>query len=162
MDTGTLPAVATKMIGYEAYLRKGSVLIGSEYWVNQLDTRKGADAAQPGDDPRYTGGDVVVTWLVTGETRGYNTVGGFFKSVSPARPVFQGGPGAWEMVLRFSNIDLDDKDVQGGKFWRFTPMVNWHLSDNVRLEMAYGYGRLARFGLTGYTHFFQTRLQLVI
>jgi phosphate-selective porin OprO/OprP len=39
-------------------------------------------------------------------------------------------------------------------------MVNWHLSDNVRLEMAYGYGHLDRFDLKGNTHFFQTRLQL--
>jgi len=39
-------------------------------------------------------------------------------------------------------------------------MVNWHLSDNVRLEMAYGLGHLDRFGLTGYTHFFQSRIQL--
>jgi phosphate-selective porin OprO/OprP len=160
IDTGKLPAVATKMAGYEVYLRKGSVILGSEYWFNQLDTRKDSDPAQPGDNPRYHGGDVAMTWLVTGETRGYNTVGGFFKGVSPARPVFQGGPGAWEVVLRFSTTDLDDKGAQGGKFWRFTPMVNWHLSDNMRLEMAYGYGRLNRFGLLGNTHFFQTRLQL--
>jgi phosphate-selective porin OprO/OprP len=39
-------------------------------------------------------------------------------------------------------------------------MVNWHLSDNVRLEMNYGYGSLNRFGLSGATQFFQTRLQL--
>jgi hypothetical protein len=39
-------------------------------------------------------------------------------------------------------------------------MVNWHLSDNVRLEMTYGYGSLDRFGLVGRTQFFQTRLQL--
>jgi phosphate-selective porin OprO/OprP len=39
-------------------------------------------------------------------------------------------------------------------------MVNWYLSDNVRLEMAYGYGRLDRFSLQGNTQFFQTRLQL--
>jgi hypothetical protein len=30
----------------------------------------------------------------------------------------------------------------------------------VRLEMAYGYGSLDRFGLVGKTQFFQTRLQL--
>jgi phosphate-selective porin OprO/OprP len=39
-------------------------------------------------------------------------------------------------------------------------MVNWHLSDNARLEFVYGYGVLDRFGLQGATHFFQTRLQL--
>ena len=30
-------------------------------------------------------------------------------------------------------------------------MVNWYLSDNVRLEMTYGYGSLNRFGLIGKT-----------
>ena len=43
---------------------------------------------------------------------------------------------------------------------RHIAMVNWHLSDHVRLEMAYGYGSLDRLGLIGKTHFFQTRLQL--
>jgi phosphate-selective porin OprO/OprP len=39
-------------------------------------------------------------------------------------------------------------------------MVNWHLSDQLRLEVAYGYGVLDRFNLLGATHFFQTRLQV--
>ena len=38
-------------------------------------------------------------------------------------------------------------------------MVNWHLSDNIRLEMVYGLGNLDRFQLQGRTQFFQTRLQ---
>jgi hypothetical protein len=32
-------------------------------------------------------------------------------------------------------------------------MVNWHISDNLRLEFTYGYGELDRFGLTGGTQF---------
>jgi phosphate-selective porin OprO and OprP len=39
-------------------------------------------------------------------------------------------------------------------------MVNWYLSENARLEMAYGYGHLDRFNLKGNTQFFQTRIQL--
>ena len=39
-------------------------------------------------------------------------------------------------------------------------MVNWYMSDNVRLEFAYGYGSLNRFDLVGKTQFFQTRIQL--
>ena len=41
-------------------------------------------------------------------------------------------------------------------------MVNWHMSNNVRLELAYGYGKLDRFNLNGATHFFQSRIQLQI
>jgi phosphate-selective porin OprO/OprP len=38
-------------------------------------------------------------------------------------------------------------------------MINWHLSDNLRLELAYGYGNLTRFDLKGVTQFFQCRIQ---
>ena len=78
------------------------------------------------------------------------------------RPVFQGGPGAWEVVFRASRIDLDDRTTRGGRFWRITPTVNWHLSDHVRLALIYGYGRLHRFDVTGNTHFFQSRLQFLL
>jgi phosphate-selective porin OprO/OprP len=86
-------------------------------------------------------------------------VGGLFKDISPKRTVFEGGPGAWELVLRYSTVDLVDKGINGGKFKRFTPMMNWYLSDNVRLELGYGYGHLDRFNLKGNTQFFQTRIQ---
>ena len=153
LDTGQFKADATRMAGYEVYYRKGPWLLGSEYWFQKV--------SSPSEhDPFFHGGEVVATWLITGETRTYNTVGGFFRAVSPARPVFQGGPGAWELVFRVSNIDLDSRNLRGGRFQRLTPMVNWYLSDNVRLEIAYGYGRLERFDVTGHTQFFQSRLQL--
>ena len=153
VDTGSFAADSTRMTGVEAYYRPGSLLFGTEYYFLKADTPASGN-------PLVHGGDVVMTWLATGETRVYNTRGGFFNQVSPLRPVFQGGPGAWEIVTRFSYIDLDSAAIHGGKFWRFTPMVNWHLSDNVRLELNYGYGSLNRFGLVGKTQFFQSRLQL--
>ena len=53
---------------------------------------------------------------------------------------------------------IDSGLITGGKFKRLTPMVNWHLSDFLRLEAAYGVGGLDRFNLKGTTQFFQTRL----
>jgi phosphate-selective porin OprO/OprP len=153
VDTGKFSASSSRMAGYEAYYRQGPWLFGSEYWFTNVSSHSTGN-------PEFHGGDVVATWVITGETRTYNTVGGFFKQVSPARPVTQGGPGAWELVFRFSSIDLDSAAIRGGKFWRFTPMVNWHLSDNIRLELAYGYGKLNRFDLKGNTQFFQSRIQL--
>ncbi len=153
LDTGQFAATSTTMTSLEAYYRPGPWLFGSEYFFQR------ADAPQSGN-PLFHGGDVVATRLVTGETRGYNTRGGFFNQVSPARTVFEGGPGAWEIVARFSYTNLDAGIIQGGTFWRLTPMVNWYLSDHVRLEMAYGYGSLDRFGLVGRTQFFQSRLQV--
>jgi phosphate-selective porin OprO/OprP len=76
--------------------------------------------------------------------------------------VFEGGLGAFEAVLNFSYIDLDSESYNGGEMWRVTPMVNWHLSDNLRFELGYGYATLDRFDLHGHTHFFQSRLQFVL
>ena len=45
---------------------------------------------------------------------------------------------------------------------RLTPMLNWHASDNLRLEISCGYGSLDRFGLVGKTQFFQTRFQFLL
>ena len=89
------------------------------------------------------------SWRTSSPARPSRTTrrGGYFERLSPSRPVFSGGPGAWELVTRFSYSDMDDKEIHGGKFWRFTPMVNWHMSDNVRLEFVYGYSSLDRFGV---------------
>lgn len=153
IDTGSFTANHSTMVGVETYYRDGPWLFGMEYFFNEV-------SAPESGDPLLHGGDIFAAWLLTGETRPYSARNALFQAVSPARTVFEGGPGAWELVLRYSHADLDDGTIRGGRFRRITPMVNWHLSDNVRLELAYGYGVLDRFGLQGTTHFFQTRLQL--
>ncbi len=155
IDTGKFPAHHSRHIGWEAYYRAGPWLFGSEYYLHKI-------SSSEADNPLFHGGEVFATWVITGETRAYTTVGGVLKTVSPAKTVFEGGPGAWEAVLRVSHLNLDDGARPGGKFWRLTPMINWYLSDHLRLEFAYGYGVLERFGLKGSTQFFQSRLQIQI
>ena len=105
----------------------------------------------------FHGGNVSAVWLITGETRGYNNVSNYFNAVSTNRSVFDGGPGALEASLNVSYIDLNGGNRRGGEFWRVTPAVKWHLIDYIRVEMAYGYGKLDRFDLEGTTNFFQGR-----
>jgi phosphate-selective porin OprO/OprP len=62
-------------------------------------------------------------------------------------------------VLHAAYSDFDDGTFTGGKYFRVTPMANWHMSDNLRLEFTYGYGVLDRFALKGGTQFFQFRMQ---
>jgi phosphate-selective porin OprO/OprP len=153
VNTGVLPATTTRLFGPEVYYRPGNWLFGSEYYALIVNAEDEAD-------PVFHGGDVFVSWNITGETRSYHTTNGFFRAVSPRTTVLQGGPGAWEAVLRFTYIDLDAEQVTGGKFWRITPMLNWHLTDNTRFEFVYGYGVLDRFDTTGRTHFLQSRVQM--
>ena len=150
VDTGKFPTDNGKTYGVEAWYRKKSVLVGGEWGWQTFD-------APTVGDPKFHGGNINVDWFITGETRGYNAASGYFKAVSPTRTVFEGGPGAVEASLNYSYIDLDGGTLQGGKFWRLGPALKWHLMDYLRIELAYGYGKLDRFGLEGVTQFFQAR-----
>ena len=152
IDTGSFAADHSNLLAPEVYYRRGPWVFGFEYFLHQVSSKETGD-------PFFHGGEILAAYLVTGETRPYNRKGGHFDRVSPERPVSSGGWGAWELVLRLSYTDLDDGAIQGGKFWRITPMVNWHMTDNVRLEFSYGYGVLDRFGIRGGTQFFGTRIQ---
>jgi phosphate-selective porin OprO/OprP len=153
IDTGKFPAASALAFGPELYYRPGRVLLGGEYYWQKV------NSSQTGN-PWFHGGEVVVSWITTGETRSYNLAGNYFREVSPDSTVVQGGPGAWAPMIKFSYSNLTNGPVQGGIFWRVTPMINWYLSDNVRLEFCYGYGVLTRFGTKGATQFFQSRIQL--
>jgi phosphate-selective porin OprO and OprP len=152
IDTGKFSAESAVTLGIETYYRPGPLTFGMEYFFNQVQSEEE-------NDPFFHGGEVFVSYLLTGETKPCNLRGAYFERTSPARTVFEGGPGAWELVLRMSYADLDSQDIHGGRFWRITPMVNWHLSDNIRLEFVTGYGVLDRFNQTGSTVFFQSRIQ---
>lgn len=153
LNTGSFPADGTWTGGVEAYYRPGSFLIGSEVYTQHV-------LADSVGNPWFYGGNIVISWLPTGEVRRYEPVGNYFRGILPRRTVIQGGPGAWELVLTMSYANFTDRAVHGGIFWRVTPMLNIHLSDNVRLEFAYGYGKLDRFGVTGAYSWVQSRVQL--
>jgi phosphate-selective porin OprO/OprP len=153
VDTGKFPAKSSSMVGLEAYYRPGPLMFGSEYFFNKVDSKET-------NDPFFHGGEILAAYLLTGEVRPYNEKAGLFEAVSPTQSVFNGGKGAWELVLRYSYVDLDSGLINGGKFQRITPMVNWHLSDNARMEFVYGYSSLDREDVTGNTQYLQARLQL--
>ena len=152
VDTGQFPATHASTRGFEVYYRARNLLIGTEQHFQHV-------TSSVDGNPDFYGGEALVSWVITGETRPYNTASGSFRSISPAHTVFEGGHGAFDAGLRFSYIDLDGGALQGGKFWRLTPTVNWYLSDNLRLDAAYGYGVLDRFGIKGATQILQARIQ---
>lgn len=155
IDTGKFMSSSSNHIGGEVYYRAGPLMLGSEIYWHQFNS-------SVANDPVFFGGDVVVSYMITGESRPYNTATSIFGFVPINHSVFKGGPGAWEVLFRASTLDLDDGTVKGGKFWRITPMVNWYLNKDIRLAFVYGYGVLDRFGLKGATQFFQTRIQFTL
>jgi phosphate-selective porin OprO/OprP len=154
VDTQTFSTTASNHLGGEAYFSKGSWMFGSECYVHEFNSA--------GTKHVFYGGDVMATYILTGESRPYHTASGVYGFVPVAKPLFKGGVGAVELLLRFSTFNLNDAPVPGGSFWKVTPMVNWYLTREVRMEFAYGYGVLDRFSLQGATQYFQARLQVVL
>jgi len=155
IEAGKFSTDHSNHYGVEAYYKVGPLMLGSEIYSHRFNSPQTSD-------PAFFGGDAVISYLITGESRPYTTSTGIFGFVPVNRPVFKGGPGAWEVVLRFSSLDLNGGTLQGGKFWRITPMVNWYLTKYLRLDLVYGYGILNRYQLKGATQFFQTRIQVVL
>jgi phosphate-selective porin OprO and OprP len=154
IGTGNFAADHSNHIGGEVYYSSGPLMFGSEYYIHKF-------SSPVTDNPLFDGGEVMASYIITGESRTYSTVSGIYVFVPVNNSIFDGGPGAWEVVLRYSTLDLDGGTLTGGKFWRITPMINWYLSENFRFEIAYGYGVLNRYNLEGGTQFFQSRIQLL-
>lgn len=155
IDTETFGADHSNHFGPEIYYTSGPLMFGSEYYWHKFKSSASGDHL-------FNGGDVMARYILTGESRPYTTVGGIYTFVPVRKSIFKGGWGAIEALLRLSHLDLDDGNIRSGKFWRITPMINWYLSSNFRLELAYGYGVLDRYNTKGATQFFQTRIQVVI
>ena len=45
--------------------------------------------------------------------------------------------GAWEIGFRHSFVDLNDKNIEGGKEMNFTVGLNWYLRPKMRLMLNY-------------------------
>jgi phosphate-selective porin OprO and OprP len=155
VETPKFKADHGNMYGWEMYFCTGPFMLGTEYYFQNY-------TSPEKNNPLFQGGEVMASYMFTGEIHPYSTVSGIFSFVDVKKSVFEGGPGAWELIVRASVIDLNGGSVTGGKFWKITPMVNWYLSNFLRFELAYGYGILNRFDLKGATHFFQSRIQLFI
>ena len=89
-----------------------------------------------------TGGDldgyyVQASYVLTGESRSYDTSIGAFKGVSPGTKFLSdGGLGAWEATLRLSNLDYTDLNG-GDEVESWTLGLNWYLNKNVRVLFNY-------------------------
>ena len=155
INTGSFQTDHSSHIGAEFYHSTGNLMIGSEVMMHSFQSKDF-------DDHKFYGGDVFLSYLFTGAKRPYQTAGSIFGFVPVKKSVFNGGWGEWEAVLKFSSLDLEDGSIQGGKFWRITPMINWYMSKVVRTEFVYGYGVLDRYNMKGGVHIFQARLQLSV
>lgn len=149
VDSGNLTGDHAWHLGLEALWNEGPFSVLAEYnraWVS----------SSANGDPEFFGYYVTGSWILTGETRPYDRTVGYARRVMP-----KGRWGAPELVARFSHEDLDDGVVQGGKFDKTYLGINWWATRRWKLGFGWGHTWLDRFGTTGHTDSFLTRIQWV-
>lgn len=132
VDTGPISGVdSVSRYGIEAAAVLGPFSFQAEYITAQ--TRRGDTRPMLTFDGWYA----YASYLISGETRPYRHQRGVFRGVRPKHPFDQGGSGAWELALRYSQLDLGDEDIEGGEQDLLTFGINWYPNDNIRFSTNY-------------------------
>ena len=104
-------------------------------------------------DPTFSGGYISASYFLTGESRPYQASSGSFSRIKVTSPVHTGGPGAWEVGLRFDRVDLSDRAIFGGEQDLFVVGLNWYPHRLMRVMVNYSKADIKKAflipGLTG-------------
>jgi len=136
VDTGEIETSRTTLIGLEFAMVRGPLWVQAEYIQADL-------SAQLLGDPRFMGTYGQVGWFITGDVRPYRKNSGIFDRVRPetkykgAKPFKKMGGGAWELVGRYSRVDLTDQEVEGGVLTDVSGALNWYLNPTTRIQLNY-------------------------
>jgi len=137
VDTDFFEADSTMTYNLETTMRTGPFWLAGEY------TRTDVESSALGD-PTLDGYSITMSWIMTGEMRSYKKHNGTIGRVPIAKSVYQGGWGAWETAVRWSELDLNDGAVQGGDMDILSLGLNWYLSPIFIANINYRYITLDR------------------
>jgi len=155
VDTDLLTAESYLTSNLELYWRKGPFWLGFEYTSSSFDS-------QEYSDPDFSGYTISGSWALTGEMRSYRKRSGLFNPLPVARPVNQGGWGAFEAAARFSSVDLTDDLVEGGKMDISSLGLNWWLTQVAQFSINYRHINLSENGIDGDSQEITSRLLLIL
>ncbi len=131
VDTGKITnATDFSRLGFEAAFKQGPFSIMGEY----MDTYVNRDGKS---DLNFDGYYLQASYILTGESRSYKRKTGTWSGVTPKGIVGKNGWGAWEVAVRFSTLDLTDKDKVGGEQDDLSFAINWYLTPRVRFNANY-------------------------
>jgi len=137
VDTGHIPDGRATQADLEVAWVKGPFSLQTEFL--------GSEVERPGLPTLDFGGYyLMATWSPTGESRPYDRSGGVLTGLAPFRPFTfkHGGPGAWELALRFSHLDLSDKEIRGGRMNTMTAGVSWYMNVHAKVMLNYVHGKI--------------------
>lgn len=132
VNTGPIRARSYNVVAGEAMGIWGPFMLEGEYYHSNVQRLSVITDVNSRGNLRFKGWHAQASYILTGETRGYDFATGSIQNPSPASTC-----GAWEIAVRYSYIDLNDRNVRGGTEHNFTVGLNWFINDNVRLALNY-------------------------
>jgi phosphate-selective porin OprO/OprP len=122
LDTGKLEqSRSTTLLGLEGAWVLGPFSLQGEWMQVKI-------ARDEGMEPSLEGWYLQASWFLTGESRRYKQSKGKFGKIHP-----QSDLGAVEVAARFSVLDLNDGEIEGGSSNIVTLGINWYLNQRIRL-----------------------------
>ncbi|PCH83074.1 MAG: porin [Piscirickettsiaceae bacterium] len=129
VDTGTMADSDNFLVsGLEVAFVNGGFNGQAEYVRTDVERHTASDVS-------FDGWYAQMGYVLTGEVRPYK--GSKFGRIKPKSIFGQGGTGAWEIVARYSTVDLTDKDINGGEEDNVTVGVNWYATPTLRFMANY-------------------------
>lgn len=129
VDTGEIPARGFHIFNIELANQYGAVSVHSESTFAVVDQIGGPTTS-------FFGSYFSLGYVLTGEILPYNKLHGTFGRVNPDDPFhLDHGLGAWEITSGCSYIDLNDKNINGGRMINFIIGFNWYVSENSRFQL---------------------------
>ena len=160
IDTGSISARHADTVGLELAAQKRNFFLQAEYEsFNVVRSEAGVT------NPHFYGWYVEGTWILTGEARKFNAGTAAFDAPPVNHPfkLHGGGWGAWELGLRYSEMNLNyhagaagaalatttpggsiADGIRGGDQKIWTVGVNWYLNPVVRLMLDYEHVNIDR------------------
>ncbi len=149
-------AKAVNQIGGEIAFVYGPFSIQSEYINATAQTSDGSMLQN--DKYNFSAFYGYASFFITGEHRNHKASKAAFGRVKPKKNFGKdGGAGAFEVALRYSDIDLDDTDVKGGELANISLGLNWYLNPATRFMFNYVFAELKD---AGNINIFQMRFQV--
>lgn len=135
LETGAIPGAQNLyLLGVEGALNFGPLLLSGE----AMGVRVGRD---PGPTTQFWGAYGYVSYFLTGEHIPWDRKSGTLGKMKPNRNAGP-GRGAWQVGVRYSYADFNDKDILGGEGKSVAFGLNWWWNPNSRLQFNYIHGRI--------------------
>ena len=152
INTGNIDARHASTAGLELAAQKAGLLLQAEYEDFEV------QRSDPGlSSPHFHGYYVSGTWVLTGEARKYNPQTAAFDAPPVDHPFSWSdrAPGAWELGLRYSDMDLNyhagapgtapgADAIRGGEEKNLDAALNWYPNPLIRFMLDYEHVQIVR------------------